>query len=63
MNKKFRRGVLTKVEERSLTCKRNLFISNLLSFGLAGYSFVRHNNFCEPYGKPFLIIVCLNEII
>lgn len=50
MNKKFRRGILSKVEKKSLNFKRNLFISNLLSFGFAGYCFVRHNNYCEPYG-------------
>ncbi|KAH8375140.1 post-GPI attachment to proteins factor 2-like [Drosophila serrata] len=38
---------LLSLEAKSLRYKRNLFLVNVLSFGLAGYCFVRHNSHCE----------------
>lgn len=39
------------VEGRSLRLKVKLLTVNILSFVIAGYFFVRHNNYCEPYGR------------
>lgn len=47
----------SKIEKKSLIYKRNLFFINLLCFALAGYFFVRHNNFCEPGGNLFTIFL------
>jgi hypothetical protein len=49
LNSKFRRsGSTTTIEFKSLKLKKYLFIVNLLSIGLAGYFFMRHNERCEP---------------
>ncbi|XP_059478158.1 post-GPI attachment to proteins factor 2 [Neocloeon triangulifer] len=37
------------IEGRSLSLKVKLLIVNVTSFMIAGYFFVRHNNYCEPY--------------
>lgn len=42
---------ITRIEEKSLRLKRNLFVTNVISFTLAGYFFMRHNSYCEPGGK------------
>lgn len=46
---------VTKIEAKALRYKRNLFATNIISFMLAGYFFLRHNSHCEPGGK-----LCLN---
>ncbi|KAH8294196.1 hypothetical protein KR054_009341, partial [Drosophila jambulina] len=38
---------LLPLEAKSLRYKRNLFSVNVVSFGLAGYCFIRHNSDCE----------------
>ncbi|KAH8251790.1 hypothetical protein KR038_008597 [Drosophila bunnanda] len=38
---------LLPLEAKSLKYKRNLFLVNVVSFGLAGYCYVRHNSHCE----------------
>ncbi|XP_037959831.1 post-GPI attachment to proteins factor 2-like isoform X2 [Teleopsis dalmanni] len=48
LNKNGRRGPLIPIEEKALKYKRNLFITNLTAFLLAGYCFMRHNSRCEP---------------
>lgn len=50
LNKNGRKLALLAIEEKSLRYKRNLFIINLISFLLAGYCFLRHNDLCEPGG-------------
>ncbi|KAL7742427.1 hypothetical protein ACLKA6_019058 [Drosophila palustris] len=47
LNRNARKIVLLPHEEKSLKFKRNLFLINIVSFGLAGYCFVRHNARCE----------------
>ncbi|XP_041450694.1 post-GPI attachment to proteins factor 2 [Drosophila obscura] len=47
LNRNARKVVLLPHEEKSLRYKRNLFLVNVLAFGLAGYCFVRHNARCE----------------
>ncbi|XP_063702090.1 post-GPI attachment to proteins factor 2-like [Culicoides brevitarsis] len=39
---------LNKIEEKSLKYKQRLFLINVVCFALAGYFFVRHNEYCEP---------------
>ncbi|KAH8242739.1 hypothetical protein KR032_001591, partial [Drosophila birchii] len=39
---------LLPLEAKSLRYKRNLFLVNIVSFGLAGYCFIRHDSYCEP---------------
>lgn len=56
-------GKLSRVQEKSLTWKRNLFITNVSSFCLAGYCFVRHNSKCEPYGEPLYFFMVYAKII
>lgn len=53
LNKNARKIVdnFTSLEMKSLKFKRNLFITNLISFSFAGYFFVRHNDRCETGGK------------
>jgi hypothetical protein len=36
--------------------KYQLLAVNLTSFAMAIYFFIRHNSYCEPYGKYHLII-------
>ncbi|XP_053957536.1 post-GPI attachment to proteins factor 2-like isoform X1 [Anastrepha ludens] len=48
LNKNGRRLPLLPIEEKSLLYKRNLFITNVTAFILAGYCFLRHNSLCEP---------------
>ncbi|EDW65028.1 post-GPI attachment to proteins factor 2 [Drosophila virilis] len=47
LNRSARKSVLLPHEEKSLRHKRNLFLVNVLAFGLAGYCFMRHNARCE----------------
>ncbi|XP_017028573.2 post-GPI attachment to proteins factor 2 [Drosophila kikkawai] len=47
LNRNARKAVLLPHEEKSLRYKRNLFLVNVVAFGLAGYCFVRHNSHCE----------------
>ncbi|XP_068141534.1 post-GPI attachment to proteins factor 2 [Drosophila tropicalis] len=47
LNRNARKVVLLPHEEKSLRYKRNLFLINVLAFGLAGYCFLRHNAHCE----------------
>lgn len=47
LNRNARKIVLLPHEEKSLKFKRNLFLINVVAFGLAGYCFVRHNARCE----------------
>lgn len=42
---------VTRIEAKALKYKRNLFATNIISFMLAGYFFLRHNSHCEPGGK------------
>ena len=53
LNKNARKilGNLTRLEQKSLIFKRNLFLINITSFIMAGYFFVRHNSKCEAGGK------------
>jgi len=37
------------VESRSLRYKIQLIVINMTSFAAAGYFFIRHNRYCEPY--------------
>lgn len=46
-----RKDVLTTVDIRSIKFKGALFMTNLISFALAGYCFMRHNWYCEPGGE------------
>ena len=46
-----RQNILSTVEERSVKYKGRLFLTNLISFGLAGYCFMRHNSHCEAGGE------------
>lgn len=49
LNKNARKTLdLTWMERKSLRFKRDLFILNVVCFALAGYFFVRHNDYCEP---------------
>ncbi|XP_011186766.1 post-GPI attachment to proteins factor 2 [Zeugodacus cucurbitae] len=48
LNKNGRKVPLLQMEEKSLLYKRNLFITNVTAFVLAGYCFLRHNSSCEP---------------
>lgn len=43
--------------QSAVRLKRNLMFLNILSFTLAGYFFLRHNDRCEPYSKLGNIIV------
>uniref|UniRef100_A0A336LW04 CSON002692 protein n=1 Tax=Culicoides sonorensis TaxID=179676 RepID=A0A336LW04_CULSO len=47
---------LTKIEEKSLKYKQRLFIINVICFALAGYFFLRHNNYCEPMIYTFFAL-------
>ncbi|XP_036340649.1 post-GPI attachment to proteins factor 2-like [Rhagoletis pomonella] len=47
LNKNGRKVPLLPMEEKSLMYKRNLFITNVTAFILAGYCFLRHNSLCE----------------
>ena len=52
LNKSARRDPNLSISEiRSLKLKRNLFIINVVSIGLASYFFVRHNEHCEGGSK------------
>lgn len=42
----------TSIESKSLRVKVTLVLVNLVSFGLAGYTFIRHNAYCEEGSKP-----------
>lgn len=42
--------VMTKLEIRSLKYKIYLTAFNIACFAIAGYSFLRHNAYCEPGG-------------
>lgn len=42
--------VMTKSEVRSLKCKIYFTFVNMVSFGIAGYCFLRHNAYCESGG-------------
>lgn len=44
-------GQLPRMQQVSLTLKRNLFAINVTSFFCAGYCFMRHNSRCEPGGE------------
>ncbi|XP_065354041.1 post-GPI attachment to proteins factor 2 [Cloeon dipterum] len=44
-----RARIANNVESRSLRLKVKLLTVNAVSFIIAGYFFVRHNNYCEPY--------------
>ncbi|KAF4528198.1 hypothetical protein B566_EDAN014023 [Ephemera danica] len=46
----------TPIEARSLNLKMRLLIVNISSFAIAGYFFVRHNNYCEPYIYTFFAL-------
>lgn len=50
LNRNARKVVLLEHEEKSLRFKRNLFLINVIAFGLAGYCFMRHNAHCETGG-------------
>lgn len=39
---------MTKIEMKSLKFKRNLLLLNVTCFAIAGYLYMRHNNYCEP---------------
>lgn len=41
----------TLLESKSLRVKVTLVLVNLVSFALAGYTFVRHNAYCEEGSK------------
>lgn len=43
--------VMTKLEIRSLKYKIYLTVFNIACFAVAGYSFLRHNAYCEPGGN------------
>lgn len=61
------------IAHRSLRFKRNLCLMNMMSFAVAGYCFVRHNDRCEPYSefetvfaypaKLFFYTRCLTELV
>ncbi|GAB0096333.1 Post-GPI attachment to proteins factor 2 [Sergentomyia squamirostris] len=49
VNINLRRGdLVTKLEEKSIRFKGYLCLINIVSFSLAGYFFLRHNEHCEP---------------
>lgn len=51
LNKNAKKLALTPIEEKSVRYKLYLFITNVVSFALAGYFFLRHNALCEPGGE------------
>lgn len=56
-------NTLDKSEVYSTHIKLRLLIINFLSFIIAGYFFVRHNNYCEPGSKKYFKINFVDIII
>lgn len=46
---------IDKFDRYSIRMKTRLLILNVLSFTIAGYFFIRHNEYCEP-GSELLIL-------